>query len=103
MGFGQIIASVGLDMKLYTFDTGSKKPSSSIHHEAPFSSLAYSDDGLTLAAGTTTGQVLLYDVRGKPQPVTVLHAYGNSEVIHKRIIAIFIYTFLRCKNLPKIP
>lgn len=68
-------------MKLYTFDTGSKKPSSCIPYEAPFSSLAFTDDGLTLAAGTSTGQVVFYDVRGKPQPITVLRAYGNSEVI----------------------
>lgn len=68
-------------MKLYTFDIGSKKPSSCIHHESPFSSLAYSDDGLTLVAGTTTGQVVLYDTRGKLQPLTVLQAYENSEVI----------------------
>lgn len=77
----QIIASVGLDMKLYTFDSGSRKPSSCIPYEAPFSSLAFTDDGLTLAAGTSTGQVVFYDVRGKPQPITVLRAYGNSEVI----------------------
>ncbi|KAK4485196.1 hypothetical protein RD792_007814 [Penstemon davidsonii] len=75
----KIIASVGLDMKLYTFDSGSRKPSSCIPYEAPFSSLAFTDDGLTLAAGTSTGQVVFYDVRGKPQPITVLRAYGNSE------------------------
>ncbi|GER36701.1 transducin/WD40 repeat-like superfamily protein, partial [Striga asiatica] len=77
----KIIASVGLDMKLYTFDTGSKKPSSCIPYEAPFSSLAFSDDGLVLAAGTSTGQVVFYDVRGKPQPITVLRAYGNAEAV----------------------
>ena len=69
-------------MKLYTFDTGSKKPSSCIHHEAPFCSLAYSYDGLSLAAATTTGQVVLYDVRAKPQPLTVVDAYAYAyEVI----------------------
>ncbi|KAL2541635.1 Transducin/WD40 repeat-like superfamily protein [Abeliophyllum distichum] len=77
----KIIASVGLDMKLYTFDSGSKKLSSFIPYEAPFSSLAFTDDGLTLAAGTTTGQIVFYDVRGKPQPITVLRAYGNSEAV----------------------
>lgn len=76
----QIIASAGLDMKLYTFDSGSRKPASCIPYEAPFSSLAFTDDGLTLAAGTSTGQVVFYDVRGKPQPITVLRAYGSSEV-----------------------
>ncbi|KAL8488205.1 hypothetical protein ACS0TY_024478 [Phlomoides rotata] len=72
------IASVGLDMKLYTFDTGSRKPSSCISYEAPFSSLAFADNRLTLAAGTTTGQVVLYDIRGKPQPLTIFCAYSEA-------------------------
>ncbi|RVX13691.1 Protein NEDD1 [Vitis vinifera] len=46
----KIIATVGLDKKLYTFDTGSRRPSSCIPYEAPFSSLAFRDDGLILAA-----------------------------------------------------
>ncbi|KZV34978.1 hypothetical protein F511_04952 [Dorcoceras hygrometricum] len=77
----KIIASVGLDMKLYTFDSSSRKPAYCIPYEAPFSSLAFTDDGLTLAAGTSTGQVVFYDVRGKPQPITVLRAYGSSEAV----------------------
>lgn len=76
----QIIASVGLDKKLYTYDSGSRRPSSCIPYEAPFSSLAFRDDGWTLAAGTSNGRVVFYDVRGKPQPFVVLHAYGSSEV-----------------------
>ncbi|XP_047315785.1 protein NEDD1-like [Impatiens glandulifera] len=75
----KIIATVGLDKKLYTLDSGSKRPSSCIPYEAPFSSLAFRDDGLILAAGTSNGRVVFYDIRGKPQPFTVLHAYGNSE------------------------
>ncbi|KAL0451430.1 UNVERIFIED_CONTAM: protein NEDD1 [Sesamum latifolium] len=59
----------------------SRKQSSCIPYEAPFSSLAFTDDGLTLAAGTSSGQIVFYDVRGKPQPITVLHAYGNSEAV----------------------
>lgn len=76
----QVIASVGLDKKLYTFDSGSRRHSFCIPYEAPFSSLAYRDDGLILAAGTSSGQVVFYDVRGKPEPLTVLRAFGNSEV-----------------------
>lgn len=76
----QVIASVGLDKKLYTFDSGSRRHSFCIPYEAPFSSLAYRDDGLILAAGTSNGQVVFYDVRGKPEPLTVLRAFGNSEV-----------------------
>ena len=62
-----MIASVGLDKKLYTYET-------------PFSSLAFRDDDLVLAAGTSSGRVVFYDARGKPQPFTVLRAYGSSEV-----------------------
>lgn len=76
----QVIASVGLDKKLYTFDSGTRRPSHCIPYEAPFSSLAFRDDGYILAAGTSGGRVVFYDVRGKPQPFTVLRAYGNSEV-----------------------
>jgi len=43
--------------------------------------LAFRDDGWMLAAGTSNGRVAFYDVRGKPQPFGVLHAYGSSEVI----------------------
>ncbi|XP_010262644.1 PREDICTED: protein NEDD1 [Nelumbo nucifera] len=77
----KIIASVGLDKKLYTFDSGTKKPAFCIPYEAPFSSLAFRDDGWILAAGTSSGRVVFYDVRGKPQPFTVLRAYGSSEAV----------------------
>ncbi|CAH9097588.1 unnamed protein product [Cuscuta europaea] len=77
----KIITSVGLDKKLYTFDLGSRRPALCIPYEAPFSSLAYTDDGLTLAAGTSSGRVVIYDIRGKLQPLTVQRAYGNSEAV----------------------
>ncbi|KAM0008962.1 putative transcription factor WD40-like family [Helianthus debilis subsp. tardiflorus] len=77
----KIIASVGLDKKLYTFDSGVRRPSFCVPYESPFSSVAFHDDGNTLAAGTTTGQVVFYDVRAKPQPITVLRAYANSEAV----------------------
>ncbi|XP_038981010.1 protein NEDD1-like isoform X2 [Phoenix dactylifera] len=77
----KIIASVGLDKKLYTYDSGTRRPTSCTHYEAPFSSLAYHDDGNILAAGTNSGRVVFYDVRGKPQPFTVLRAYNSSEAV----------------------
>ncbi|KAJ6900280.1 protein NEDD1-like isoform X2 [Populus alba x Populus x berolinensis] len=77
----KIIASVGLDKKLYTYESGSRRHTSLISYEVPFSSLAFRDDGLILAAGTSSGRVVFYDVRGKPQPFTVLHAYGSSEAV----------------------
>ncbi|KAL4331874.1 hypothetical protein GQ457_07G018120 [Hibiscus cannabinus] len=77
----KIIASVGLDKKLYTYDSGSRRPSAFVSNEAPFTSLAFRDDGWTLAAGTNNGRVVLYDIRGKLQPFTALHAYSSSEAV----------------------
>lgn len=69
-----------MDKKLYMFDSVSRRPSSFISYEAPFSSLAFRDDGLVLAAGTSNGRIVFYDVRAKPQPFSVLRAYNSSEV-----------------------
>ncbi|KAL8093506.1 hypothetical protein AgCh_035397 [Apium graveolens] len=77
----KIIASIGLDKKLYTLDSASRRPVSCIPYDAPFSSLAFKDDGNILAAGTSSGRIVFYDVRGKPQPFTLLRAYGNSEAV----------------------
>eukprot|EP00249_Psilotum_nudum_P010485 c22566_g1_i1 orf=207-2480(+) len=77
----KMLLSVGLDKKLYTYDPGLKKPVHCIPCEAPFSSLAFKDDGLILAVGTNSGRVVFYDVRGKPQPFTILRAYGLSEAV----------------------
>ncbi|KAL0915397.1 hypothetical protein M5K25_015809 [Dendrobium thyrsiflorum] len=77
----KIIASVGLDKKLYTFDSAMRRPTSCVPYEAPFSSLSYSEDGNILAAGTNGGLIVFYDVRGKPQPFTILHAFNSSEAV----------------------
>lgn len=76
----QMIVSGGLDKKLYIYDPGVKKPVYCVPYEAPFASLAFRDDGNTLAAGTNSGRVVFYDVRGRPQPFTILRAYSASEV-----------------------
>ncbi|KAG6546910.1 hypothetical protein Mapa_011526 [Marchantia paleacea] len=77
----KMMVSVGLDKKLYTYDLGIRKPVHCVPFDAPFSSVAFKDDGTTVAAGTNSGRVVFYDVRGKPQPFTVLRAYSSSEAI----------------------
>ncbi|KAB2600494.1 protein NEDD1-like [Pyrus ussuriensis x Pyrus communis] len=77
----KMFATVGLDKKLYTYDTGSRQPSHCISYNAPFSSLAFRDDGWVLAAGTSSGDVVFYDVRGKPEPFTGIRAYSSSEAV----------------------
>jgi protein NEDD1 len=76
-----MIVSVGLDKKLYIYDPGVKKPVYSVPYDAPFSSLAFRDDGNTLAVGTNSGCVVFFDMRGRPQPFTILRAYSSSEAV----------------------
>ncbi|KAF3325960.1 protein NEDD1 [Carex littledalei] len=77
----KIIASVGLDKKLYLFDAGMKKPSDCVPYKEPFASLAYNDDGTMLAAGTSGGQIVFFDVRARHQPFTFFRAYNSSEAV----------------------
>ncbi|XP_024373568.1 protein NEDD1 [Physcomitrium patens] len=77
----KMIVSAGLDKKLYIYDPGVRKPVYCVPYEAPFASLAFRDDGNTLAAGTNSGRVVFYDVRGRPQPFTILRAYSASEAV----------------------
>ncbi|KAE9454791.1 hypothetical protein C3L33_13251, partial [Rhododendron williamsianum] len=89
--------------KLYTLTAG-VGDTFCVPYEPPFSSLAYyRDDGLILAAGTSSGQVVFYDVRGKPQPLTVLYAFGNSEVNLLPSIPKSIFGEMIIEMLPEDP
>lgn len=57
-----------------------KKPSDCVPYKEPFASLAYNDDGTILAAGTSGGQIVFFDVRARHQPFTFFRAYNSSEV-----------------------
>jgi hypothetical protein len=65
---------------MYLFDSGMKKLIDCLPYKEPFASLAYNDDGTILAAGTSGGQVVFFDVRAKHQPFTSFRAYNSSEV-----------------------
>ncbi|KAE8691915.1 hypothetical protein F3Y22_tig00110864pilonHSYRG00029 [Hibiscus syriacus] len=77
-----LLVTAGDDGSIHLWDTtGSRRPSSFVSHEAPFTSLAFRDDGWTLAAGTNNGSVVFYDIRGKLKPFTVFRAYSSSEAV----------------------
>ncbi|XP_024538354.1 protein NEDD1 [Selaginella moellendorffii] len=77
----KVIVSVGFDKRLHTYDTSVKKAVHSLSCDAPFSSLALKDDGWTVAAGTTNGRIMFYDIRTKVQPMAVLRAFNPSEAV----------------------
>eukprot|EP00164_Ancoracysta_twista_P002699 GFYU01003593.1.p1 GENE.GFYU01003593.1~~GFYU01003593.1.p1 ORF type:complete len:817 (-),score=223.66 GFYU01003593.1:113-2563(-) len=63
-----LLSSAGLDKKLLFFDVQEKKTVKVLNTEAPLSSLSFLDDGVTIAAGTTNGKILIFDLRKGSSP-----------------------------------
>eukprot|EP00850_Spirogloea_muscicola_P019865 SM000201S05921 [mRNA] locus=s201:145019:147309:+ [translate_table: standard] len=77
----KVVMTVGLDKRLHIIDLGAKEPVASHPVGAPLTSVALRDDGGCLAAGTTGGAVVLYDVRaGRLAPGRSFAAHGTTEV-----------------------
>ncbi|EEY60534.1 uncharacterized protein PITG_13253 [Phytophthora infestans T30-4] len=70
-----LLATGGLDGRVIFYDTLQRKKLRSLDLEQPVSSLALCADGKTLAVGTTTGVILVYDLRGAITPLfsTLVH------------------------------
>ncbi|KAF4129298.1 WD domain G-beta repeat domain-containing protein [Phytophthora infestans] len=70
-----LLATGGLDGRVIFYDTLQRKKLRSLDLEQPVSSLALCADGKTLAVGTTTGEILVYDLRGAITPLfsTLVH------------------------------
>ncbi|KAL0451270.1 UNVERIFIED_CONTAM: protein NEDD1 [Sesamum latifolium] len=74
------LVTAGDDGSIHLWDTTGRSPKVSWlkQHSAPTSGVSFSPSN---DKTTSSGQIVFYDVRGKPQPITVLGAYGNSEAV----------------------
>ncbi|RLN88311.1 hypothetical protein BBJ28_00009450 [Nothophytophthora sp. Chile5] len=85
-----LLATGGLDGRVIFFDIQQRKyvagPSELrvLDLEQPVSSLALCADGKTLAVGTTTGEILVYDLRGVITPLysTLVHETAAVHSLH---------------------
>eukprot|EP00657_Telonema_sp_P-1_P009270 TRINITY_DN3464_c0_g2_i1.p1 TRINITY_DN3464_c0_g2~~TRINITY_DN3464_c0_g2_i1.p1 ORF type:complete len:304 (+),score=50.39 TRINITY_DN3464_c0_g2_i1:146-1057(+) len=75
-----LLASAGLDRKLLFYDCNDRKVIKSIDAEAPLTGLSFLDDGVTVAAGTSTGLVLVYDLRRGSTPLQRINAHPRQAV-----------------------
>merc|ERR1712166_427615 len=75
-----LMASAGLDRKLLFYDCNDRKVIKSIDAEAPLTGLSFLDDGVTVAAGTSTGLVLVYDLRRGSTPLLRIAAHPGQPV-----------------------
>lgn len=48
--------------------------------DSPLSSLSFMDDGVTIASGTSTGKLLLFDLRASSSPFQVLDAHSPFPI-----------------------
>lgn len=75
-----LMASAGLDRKLLFYDCNDRKVIKSIDAEAPLTGLSFLDDGVTVAAGTSSGLVLVYDLRRGSTPLLRVQAHPGQPV-----------------------
>lgn len=70
--------SCGLDKKLICHDTKAKKCVLSLSLESPLTAVDFDIDGVTMAAGTSRGKVLIYDLRSPKSALMSLAAHNSS-------------------------
>jgi len=75
-----LLASAGVDKQLLFYDINDKKVIKSIDCEAPLTGVTFYEDGVTVAAGTTTGQLLVYDLRKGSLPIAKFEAHPGVEI-----------------------
>ncbi|ETI36812.1 hypothetical protein F441_17026 [Phytophthora nicotianae CJ01A1] len=75
-----LLATGGFDGRVIFYDTLQRKELRSLDLEQPVSSLTLCADGKTLAVGTTTGEILVYDLRGAITPLFSTLVYETSAV-----------------------
>ncbi|XP_071961127.1 protein NEDD1-like [Antedon mediterranea] len=73
-----LLASAGLDKRIVCYSVQAKSTIKTFTADAPLTSMAFATDGATLAAGTTRGKVLVYDLRMGALPIKVLSAHKTS-------------------------
>ncbi|GAB9470552.1 hypothetical protein Gpo141_00007795 [Globisporangium polare] len=75
-----LLATSGLDGRVIFFDTVQGKELRSIDFDQPISALALCADGKTLAVGTTTGEILIYDLRGVITPLYSTRGHDSAAI-----------------------
>ena len=73
-----LVLTAGLDKRCVCYDTGTRKPISTIWTDIPLTSVEFAPDGTNLALGTSQGLVYLYDLRSFNSPTAVFKAQDSS-------------------------
>eukprot|EP01117_Protostelium_nocturnum_P014993 TRINITY_DN5769_c0_g1_i1.p1 TRINITY_DN5769_c0_g1~~TRINITY_DN5769_c0_g1_i1.p1 ORF type:complete len:674 (-),score=257.52 TRINITY_DN5769_c0_g1_i1:830-2851(-) len=75
------LASVGLDKRIIFFDLEEKKVVRTIVTDSPLTTVSFMDDGARIAVGTTSGKIMIYDLRNNTNsPSQIIKAHSPSPV-----------------------
>lgn len=73
-----LMVSGGLDKKVIFYDAQAKNIVKTITSVQPITSVCFLGNGMHVCAGTSMGNILLYDLRNNSEPLTNLHAHSTS-------------------------
>jgi len=76
-----LLSTAGLDKRIYFYDISDKRVVKSISTEAPCTCISFNDDGVTIAVGTSHGNILLYDLRYITSTSTTLNLSNTMQMI----------------------
>lgn len=75
-----LLCSAGLDRRLFFYDINEAKVVKAVPTSAPLTSVTFLDDGITVAVGTSQGQVLSFDLRAGSAPTSEIQAFHGTQV-----------------------
>lgn len=73
-----LMVSGGLDKKIIFYDAQAKDTVKTITSVQPITSVCFLGNGMNVCAGTSMGNILLYDLRNNSEPLTNIHAHSTS-------------------------
>lgn len=73
-----LLCSTGLDKKMIFYDVCYKKIVKTITADAPLTSCEFMHDGTTVACGSVTGQICIYDLRHGSLPLRVIPGHKTA-------------------------
>lgn len=75
-----LLCSVGLDQRINFFDSALQRCVKTFETGAPLTALSFSNDGNSIAVGTLSGGVLLYDLRNEERPKAIFEGHRGHAV-----------------------
>jgi len=73
-----LLCSTGLDKRIIFYDVSGKKTVKTINTEGPVTCCDFMHDGCTVAVGSASGRIYLFDLRQGSTPTKVIHAHKTS-------------------------